>query len=133
MGVQSRLRLVVLATSFTLSACSGSGSSPSKPTQGGPQGPQAPLKAYVAHTNDALGTPSFAWLANAKAAPNASPIDVGWSTLRAVAPTLKLSNPAVAAAKVSSVHDVGRGAIITRFGQNIEGVDVFGVGLNVTM
>jgi len=49
------------------------------------------------------------------------------------AAALKLSKQIVADARVTSVHDTGRGPIVTRFKQFHDGIEVFGQNLNVLM
>ena len=46
---------------------------------------------------------------------------------------LKLTNETLATAQVASVHDTGRGGILTRFKQEIGGVPVFGTAMSVSM
>jgi hypothetical protein len=82
-----------------------------------------------------LNVSSFAWIDHTgfKAPAHATLVDIAWGTLRAVAPTLKLSAASVEKAHVSQIHDISRGVIITRFAQSVDGIDVFRSRLNVTM
>ncbi|MDB4966396.1 MAG: Peptidase, (Fungalysin) family [Myxococcales bacterium] len=141
MRVSSCLRFVVLGSAFVLNACGGKVDAPGAATSG-PSGrltPALPITPYVVHTNESLGVPSFAWIGNQALGPiklpkGATAVDVAWGTLNAVAPSYKLSPAAVAGARIGAVHDVGRGgAVIARFDQNVDGVDVFGASLNVAM
>ena len=49
------------------------------------------------------------------------------------ASTLRISSRTVGNARLHEVHDTGRGPVIARFQQQVEGVDVFGRTLNVAM
>ena len=96
--------------------------------------PALAVRANVAHVNDDLKVPSFVWLTPpSKLPPGSTPISVAWGTLNGAAPALKLGSTAIQAAHVASVHDTGAGAIVTRFGQTVDGVDVFRAQLNVAM
>ena len=141
MRVPNGLRFLLVATTsvLTLSACNGGSTGGSSPPSAslGQATPPLELRAHIAHVNEQTGTATFAFLAAGneqfKLPAGATPVDVAWGTLRAVAKPFKLDNSAIAAARVAAVHDVGRGAIITRFNQSVGGVDIFRAELNVTM
>ena len=126
MEARSRLGSLAIATGFasSLSSCSGSRErARQRLLRAATTSIASALQTHVAHTNEHLGVPSFVWLGSDVnerfvADPKASPVDVAWGTLRAVKGALKLSDGALAGASVTAVHDLGRGAIITRFDQN---------------
>ena len=139
MGARSRLGTFAIASGLALSlaSCSGAVDSGAKATGGTPP-PQRKLTARVAHVDKRLETPSFTYLSaasleNLKLKPGATPTDIAWSAVRSVQGTLKISKDALANASVKSVHDIGRGPIITRFAQNVGGVPVFRSSMNVTI
>ena len=90
------------------------------------------IAAWVAHRDTELGVPTFAWL-DGQPAPGADPRTVAWQVLRELAPTWGLDSEALQAARLNRVHDIGRGAIIAQFEQEVAGVEVFRLGLNVAM
>src|SRR4051812_21532559 len=93
------------------------------------------VRASVVHRDDTLRTPSFVWLDSSAMArrPGATPVEVAEGTLRAVAPSLHLDDRVLESAHLREVHDIGRGAIVTRFGQTFEGVEVFRGSLSIAM
>ena len=137
MGSRSRLSSLALVTGLGLSLASCGGKVDSG---AGTSSASLPLRlaTRVVHKDARFGTPSFTWLSgatqqNLKLSANATATDVAWASVRAAQKALKLSNDAVATAQVASVHDTGRGGIITRFKQQIDGVPVFNTSMNVTM
>ncbi len=140
MRALSRLGLLAIASSLALSfaSCRGTGTVSATNAPAASAQPEPTLTTRVAHLDTRFGSPSFTWLsgatrANLKLGASATPIDVAWGTVRALQKTLALSDQSLANAQVSAVHDVGRGAIIARFGQSLGGVPVFNASLSVTM
>ncbi|MEO6259881.1 MAG: M36 family metallopeptidase [Thermoanaerobaculia bacterium] len=92
-----------------------------------------------------FGVPSFAWLADASnpsssTASSAQSIgapasieDSARRHLAAHAGLYSLSSADAASAYVSGVHDTGRGALVVKFKQRIDGIEVFRDELNVVM
>jgi hypothetical protein len=138
MGVRIRLGVAVLAVGFSsaIMGCGGKTDSPTAESSAPSGWRTAPLavKATVAHVNETLNVPSFVWLSPPEKLPlNSTPVSIAWGTLRGAAPSLKLADTALAAAKINSIHDTGSGAIVARFGQTVDGLDVFRAELNVSM
>ena len=131
----SRSGLLLLGA-VAVTGCSTSSSEPpsaAKPATG--KAVALNLTPRIAHVNETFNAPSFAWLDSSqlKIPAHATAVDVAWGTLRAIAPSFKLAPSAVAGARITHVHDIGRGAIITRFGQSLGGVDVFRSRMSVAM
>jgi uncharacterized protein (TIGR03382 family) len=128
------------ALAFSALGCTGS-ATPSAPASSPPAAvdSDAPVgsgvRARVVHSDDALRTPSFVWLDSSAMTlrPGATPVDVAEGTLRAVAPSLHLDERVLDSAHIREVHDIGRGAIVTRFAQTHEGVEVFRSSLAIAM
>src|SRR6185369_13799465 len=138
MGVRTRHGVAVFAVGLlvTISGCAGKVDSPAAESSTASGWRTAPLavKATVVHVNETLGVPSFVWLAPPEKLPaNSTPVSVAWGTLRGAASSLKLADTALAASRITSVHDLGSGAIVTRFGQTVDGLDVFRAELNIGM
>ncbi|HRI50068.1 MAG TPA: M36 family metallopeptidase [Pseudomonadota bacterium] len=90
------------------------------------------LQARVAHRDPELGVPTFVWL-DSQPDPNSDAQTVAWRVLRQLAPTYGLGPAALQTARLARVHDVGQGAIIAQFEQEVAGLEVFRLGLNVAM
>jgi len=91
------------------------------------------LQARVAHRDPELGVPTFVWL---DSQPDLGATDakaVAWGVLRQLAPTYGLSPAALQTARLGRIHDTGQGAIIAQFEQEVAGIEVFRLGLNVAM
>jgi hypothetical protein len=84
-----------------------------------------------------LGVPSFIWPARGSQSPAALGVETletsAKRNLAAFAPLYGLSGSDVADAVVANVHDTGRGAIIVKLRQRIDGIEVFREELNVVM
>ncbi len=79
----------------------------------------------VTARDEARGVPSFAWAAKGQPdLSSASVEDAARAHLGRVADLYHLSPPAIAAAVVTNVHDLGRGGIIVTFGQRVDGAEV---------
>ena len=96
-------------------------------------GDGAPRQFAVAHSDTRLGTPSFVWLSRTDWPTFASADVAAREILQAVAPTFKLREASLATLVVPVVHDTGRGAIVARSTQRVEGVEVFRGGVNIVM
>jgi hypothetical protein len=94
-----------------------------------------PLSVRVAHRDAKTGLPKFAWLAlkpEAKGALKGVPArDAAWSTLRGLARAYRLHPDVLASAEIESVHDTGKGPIIARFKQRMNGIDVFRTSMSI--
>lgn len=83
-----------------------------------------------------LDVPSFLWLAGEagrSSDPGDPPEAVAKQSLFARAATYGLGFSDVAGAYAANVHDTGRGAIVVKFRQRIDGIDVFRDELNVVL
>src|ERR1700742_1357404 len=85
------------------------GSSPPAGANSAASAPSIRVPARVAHVDDTLKVPTFAWIDHShfQAPAHATALDIAWGTLRAVAPTFKLSAGALASAHVAATHDLG--------------------------
>ena len=88
-----------------------------------------PVIASIVHRDERTGLPRFAWLdvkASAKGQSKGKPAkDAAWSTLRGVARTYELRQDVVDSAQLESVTDTGKGPVVARFVQQLDGVEVF--------
>ena len=94
------------------------------------------VDAYVAHRDPASGAPTFVWLDGKGAQAQGQAGDareVAWRVLRELAPTYGLSEQALAATKLARLHDLGRGVIIAQFEQEVGGLEVFRLSLNLAL
>jgi hypothetical protein len=134
-GIRSLLFVPICI--LALNGCnSGDGGPPAKRPAATAASAALAIHTHVTQVDERTSTPTFAFVAPTekfKLPVGATPVDVAWGTLRAAAQPLKLPQPAIAAAHIASVHDTGRGPVITRFHQRVDGVDVFRAELNVTM
>ena len=92
-----------------------------------------PHQFAVTHTNEAIGSPSFVWLSRSDWPTFASADVAAKEILTAIAPTFRLKDAALATLGAAVIHDTGSGPIIARYGQRLDGVDIFRGGLNVVM
>ncbi|HSO39418.1 MAG TPA: M36 family metallopeptidase, partial [Labilithrix sp.] len=110
----------------------GGGGDPSSPTIA-----VTPVVVNIVHRDDRTGLPRFAWLdvkAAAKGQMKGKPAtEAAWSTLRGVARTYGLRQEVVASAELESVHDSGKGPVIARFKQRLDGVDVFRAQMSLAL
>ncbi len=101
-----------------------------------PSGEAVPVVANVVHVDAGSGLPRFAWLdvkASAKGLMKGKPREAAWGTLRGVVKAYGLQQSVVASAALESVHDTGSGAVIARFTQRLDGVDVFRSQMNIAL
>ncbi len=124
--VPFRFALVALAAIVGCSSSDVSTSPAASPSD-------TPRTFTVTHANAALGTPSFVWLARGDWPTFESASVAATEVVRAMAPTFRLRDSAVATLSAPVLHDAGRGAIVARVAQRFDGVDVFRGGLNVVM
>lgn len=86
---------------------------------------------YIAHRDPEAGVPTFVWLDQQPQQGDAT--TVAWRVLHSLATTYGLDEAALAAARLHELHDIGQGAIIARFEQQVDGLDVFRQGLNIAL
>ncbi len=115
----------VSAFQLLLAACSAPPGAP--PSTAAPQ-----VAAWVAHRDPELGVPTFAWI-DGQPAPGSDATTVAWRVLRELGPVWGLDSEALQAARLGRMHDTGQGAIIAQFAQEVAGLEVFRLGLNVAM
>ena len=94
------------------------------------------------HTHDQLGVPSFLWASSDNAASRAvrglragaqSPESTARAHLRDYSHLYRMGPAEVDALTLLELHDLGRGPVIARFGQRVQGVEVFREELKVAM
>ncbi len=110
-----------------------SSSSPDRSAASSSDPDRTPRQFSVAHSNESVDAPSFVWLMRSDWPEFTSAQVAASEILRAVAPTFRLGDATVATLGEPILHDTGRGAIIAKFVQRIDGVDVFRGGLNIAM
>ncbi len=106
------------------------GCSVEAPQPNSPQSEEAPDR-YVAHRDPEAGAPTFIWLDQQPRQGDAT--SVAWRVLRGLANTYGLDEAALAAARLQELHDIGDGAIVARFEQEVEGLEVFRHNLNIAL
>ena len=92
---------------------------------------QATVERYVAHRDTEAGVPTFVWLDQQPQQGDAT--TVAFRVLHNLAGTYGLDEDALSAARLVELHDIGRGAIIARFEQQVDGLDVFRHSLNIAL
>jgi hypothetical protein len=85
------------------------------------------------HLDERLGLPTFLQAVPRQAGPNLLAAEAAREHLATFAPLYGMTSDQAMSADLRALHDTGRGAIIARFGQSIEGVDVFRDELRVVM
>ncbi len=89
-----------------------------------------------------LGVPTVLWAADpgtpflvrgATVLPRSAVVRAARAHARRLAGLYRLSRRDIGSAKVSFVHDTGRGGVIVRLRQTVDGVDVFGEAMNIAM
>jgi len=87
------------------------------------------------HTEPRLGVPTFVWASYTARdlSHGNSAEEVARSQLAAFAPLYRLQPADLPTAIVRNTHDIGRGAIIVKFRQEVGGVEVFRRELNVVL
>ncbi|MBL9022850.1 MAG: M36 family metallopeptidase [Myxococcales bacterium] len=89
----------------------------------------------VTTTDSRTGLPSFVWgqLETPALPAGAAPADAALAHIRAYAPLYALSARSLATVRVSEVHDTGRGGILVRLEQAVDGIPVIGSGAKILM
>jgi hypothetical protein len=132
----------LLVAAALASGCNGNGVPPTAPAQPAP-GPApgtvvVPVDAHVVSRDEDRGdTPTFAWVASRPGIQGimagVAPAEVAWGTLRAIAPSYRLTDQALAVTRLDHVHDSGAGAVIAQFSQRVDGREVFGSRVGVAL
>lgn len=103
---------------------------------------QSPLVKHGARIQEEprLGVPTFFWATEEASSParslarwSAAPEQAARGYLSDFAPFYRLAAADAAAAVLHSVHDTGRGAIIVKFQQMVDGLPLFRTEVNVVM
>lgn len=123
-------RAFALAALVLAAACS---SSDRKDATGAVATPTEPVRAFVAHRDARLDSPSFVWLAKEASVRFATGHEAASATLRSIAGTFGLDDAALASVTTTSVDDTGRGPVIARLRQKHRGIEVFRGGLSIAM
>lgn len=116
---------------WVFSACSPAPTHDVKPpvsaTSGG-------IDSYVMHRDDASGLPTFLRLSpRGDETPSKDAADAARRVLERLRVEYRLSDAAMKTVQLKSVHDLGRGAILVRFEQQVDGLDVFGRAVTVAL
>lgn len=103
---------------------------------------QAALPGTRVQMEKRLGVPTVLWAADpgtpsllpaARVMPRAAVVHAARAHVRRLAGLYRLSRRDVGSARVSFVHDTGRGAVIVRLHQTVDGIEVFGEAMNIAM
>jgi uncharacterized protein (TIGR03382 family) len=94
--------------------------------------------ARVESTEERLGVPSVLWMNEPgvlgnKALATMKAQDAAREHLRAYSDVYRLSSRDVAGAELRNLHDTKRGPLVARFGQSVDGIEVFRNELKVVM
>lgn len=95
--------------------------------------PQKALPVRVQALHGGLAAPTMSFVAPRQPVVADSVEQVAWATLRGIEAGHKLSEQAVATAKLREIHDAGNGPLIARFEQEVDGVPVFLSGISIAM
>ncbi|WP_375773277.1 myxosortase-dependent M36 family metallopeptidase [Archangium gephyra] len=97
----------------------------------------------VSQMEDRLGVPSFVWNTRAGSGPATGvsakmtgarkPEQAARAHLQSVADLYRLGSEDVSAAQLKSVHQTGKGPVIARFAQQVDGIEVFRNEVKVVM
>lgn len=117
---------------FSCSASDKSAPSPSATNGAAPQNVET-LTTYVAHRDPRLDVPSFVWITRRDLPRFGSATEAASATMRGLASTFRLSREALGAVSAPVIHDLGKGAIVARFAQRVDGVEVFRGDLNLAL
>ncbi len=123
---------IVAASFLALGACASEDPRRSAPPSAA-AGPPVPIEMSIGHTDARLGLPSFVWITGRDLPRFDTATEAARTTLRGLAPRLSLAPAAVASLGDAEIHDLGRGPIVARFRQVVDGVEVFRGGLAVVM
>lgn len=93
------------------------------------------IASVIVHRDDRSGLPRFAWLdlheRYASRLRGKSAREAAWITLRGLTQSYGLRRDIVATARLSAIHDVGKGPIVARFEQRVDDLDVFHSYMNI--
>ncbi len=93
--------------------------------------------ARVEHAEGRLGVPSFLWKESTGAKDSAlmamKPEEAARTHLRAYADLYRLSGKDTLGAELRNLHDTKQGPLVARFGQSVDGIEVFRNELKVVM
>ena len=131
--LSTKLRAASMAALVAFLGCNSSDVAPSAPADPARAPGATPRDFTASHTNDSVGAPSFVWLSRSDWPKFQTAEIAAKEILTAVAPTFKLKSSTTATLQAAVIHDSGRGPIIAKFAQRVEGVEVFRGGLNVVM
>ncbi|MBW2277525.1 MAG: M36 family metallopeptidase [Deltaproteobacteria bacterium] len=105
-----------------------------------PQGVEHLLRSGLpVHAEHALGVPQFAWASRAaatevlRASGPRAPAAIAHEYLELLAPLYRLTPDELPTARTHYVHDTGRGGIIVKIDQQVDGVPVFRSEIGVLM
>lgn len=137
MHKKRHMKGVFLAASLT--GLLGSCSTPQRADQPAPAvapsaAPSATLDAYVVHQDESTGLPTFIRLTprtESMAGRDAS--QVAREVLTELQPHFRMSAAAMATVQEKWVHDLGQGAVLVRFGQQLDGIEVFQRSVTVAL
>ncbi len=88
----------------------------------------------VAHKDERSGLPTFIWLSpHGEPSPDKNAEAVAWQVLADLRSTYRMSAAAMQTVKLKTVHDLGRGAVLIRFEQELDGLPVFLRGVTVAL
>lgn len=90
------------------------------------------MDMQVAHREPQLGVPTFVWI-TAQPSPGSTATLVAWQTLHELAATYGLGGDALSTARLARLHELGEGAVIAQFEQEVAGLEVFRLTLNIAM
>ena len=127
---------IFLGAAMSLVGACGTPSAPEATVlpQGPEVGPALRVTTQVMHRDSANGQPTIARVQAQTLTPPGNDVRaVAWSTLRGLKPSYKLSDEAIAGAKLQDLHDAGNGPLIAHFDQEIDGIPVFRRSLKIAM
>jgi len=135
-GTRLTLPFVAVATLVTVLGCRVEGDGPDRDRERAAKAgaaDAAPKAFAVAHQNRALATPSFVWLSRSDWPTFGDAAEAARAVAVAVAPTFHLRADGVESLGPAVVRDTGRGPVLARFTQRVDGIDVFRGGMNVAL
>lgn len=93
--------------------------------------PAMPMRVQVLHGRPSA--PTMSVVAPQQPVVASSVDEVAWATLRGLKEGHKLSDSAIASAKLREIHDAGNGPLLARFEQEVDGLPVFLRSVNIAM
>jgi hypothetical protein len=93
--------------------------------------PAMPMRVQVLHGRSSA--PTMSVVAPQQPVVASSVDEVAWATLRGLKEGHKLSDSAIASAKLREIHDAGNGPLLARFEQEVDGLPVFLRSVNIAM